>query len=175
MDTLNYDPILGAYVVKKLQDYRCVHRSIISNGCYHHFNDVQHNGKLYIKSKYDHTVYCNYWACMNNFIFVFISSSCTSLIWNVNVWNLRHIYHTHNIIRNNNIGYASAYTHYNVEYCMCMLKCSIRLWQWIIYECTCMLKCVVPGCTKIKCYVALTFSTLWQALLNLVCTSQILA
>lgn len=60
MDTLNYDPILGAYVVKKLQDYRCVHRSIISNGCYHPFNAVQHNGKLYIKSKYDLTVYCNY-------------------------------------------------------------------------------------------------------------------
>ena len=59
MDTLNYDPILGAYVVKKLQDYRCVHRSIISNGCYHPFNAVQHLN-LYIKSKYDLTVYCNY-------------------------------------------------------------------------------------------------------------------
>ena len=44
MNTLNYDRILGAYVVKKLQDYRCVHRSIISNGCYHLFNAVQHNG-----------------------------------------------------------------------------------------------------------------------------------
>ena len=60
MDTLDYDPILGAYEVKQLQEYRFLHRSIISSGCYHPFNAVNHNSKLYIKSKYDLTVYCNY-------------------------------------------------------------------------------------------------------------------
>ena len=60
MDTLDYDAILSAYQVKQLQDYRCLHRSIISNGCYHPLNAVLHNGNLYIKSKYDLSVYCNY-------------------------------------------------------------------------------------------------------------------
>ena len=57
MDTLNYDPILGAYEVKQLQEYRCLYRSVISNGCYH---PLQYGANLYIKSKYDLTVYCNY-------------------------------------------------------------------------------------------------------------------
>ena len=61
MDTLNYDPVFGAYEVKQLREYRCLHRSIVSNSCYHPFNAVEHiNGGLYIKSKYDLTVYCNY-------------------------------------------------------------------------------------------------------------------
>ena len=60
MDTLDYDPILGAYKVKQLQEYRVFHRSVVSRGCYHPLNAVNYGGNLYIKSKYDLTVYCNY-------------------------------------------------------------------------------------------------------------------
>ena len=60
MDTLNYDQILGAYEVKRLQQYQCFYRSAISNCCYHPLNAVQHGGNLYIKSKYDLSVFCCY-------------------------------------------------------------------------------------------------------------------
>lgn len=60
MDTINYDPVLGAYEVKRLHEYKCLYRSFISSSCYHPFNAVEHGGNLYIKSKYDLSVYCNY-------------------------------------------------------------------------------------------------------------------
>lgn len=46
MDTLNYDPILGAYEVRKLNQYQCLYSSLISNFCYHPLNAVQCGNSL---------------------------------------------------------------------------------------------------------------------------------
>ena len=59
LQTLAYDPILGAYEVTTLRTYRCLYRSSIH--CYHTFNAVHGaHEHMYIKSKYDLSVYCNY-------------------------------------------------------------------------------------------------------------------
>lgn len=60
METLGYDPIMGAYVICPLTEYRCIYRSSIL--CHHLFNVVYHNNQRtkYIKSKYDLSVYCHY-------------------------------------------------------------------------------------------------------------------
>jgi len=60
MITLTYDPILGAYEIVALWEYRCLYHSSIQ--CYHLFSTIHHGeyGNMYIKSKYDLSVYCNY-------------------------------------------------------------------------------------------------------------------
>ena len=58
MDTVTYNPVLGAYEVNQLQQYKCIYRPAI--GCYHTFNAIPFNGSIYIKSKYDLTVFSNY-------------------------------------------------------------------------------------------------------------------
>lgn len=57
MQTLAYDPVLGAYEVVPLTEYKCFYRSSI-----HLFNVVRHghDRAMYIKPKYDLSVYCNY-------------------------------------------------------------------------------------------------------------------
>ncbi len=64
--TLSYNPHVGAYVVEPLpnvlatSNFYCVYRSSLH--CHHTFNAVQSRVGhcLYVKSKYDLTVYCNY-------------------------------------------------------------------------------------------------------------------
>lgn len=60
METLHYDPILGAYEIAALADYMCVYRSSIQ--CHYLFNAVKHSSHVtrFIKSKYDLSVYCDY-------------------------------------------------------------------------------------------------------------------
>ena len=64
--TVCYNPRVGAYMVEPLPDltpshnFLCVYRQSLF--CHHPFNIVRsHNcTSLYIKSKYDLSVYCNY-------------------------------------------------------------------------------------------------------------------
>ena len=59
MQTLAYDPSLGAYKI----EYKCLYRSSIQ--CYHLFNTVHVVGEsdaLFIKSQYDFSVYCNFFS-----------------------------------------------------------------------------------------------------------------
>ena len=60
MTTLSYNPVFGAYEVAPSRTYRCLYRSGIQ--CYHLFNAIHYgdNVNLFIKSKYDLSVYCNH-------------------------------------------------------------------------------------------------------------------
>ena len=60
IDILAYDPILGAYEIVALWEHWCLYHSSIQ--CYHLFSTIHHGeyGNMYIKSKYDLSVYCNY-------------------------------------------------------------------------------------------------------------------
>lgn len=58
METVRYSSTYGAYETVLLTGYHCLYRSSIQ--CYHPFNLIDHGGFLFIKPKYDLTVYCNY-------------------------------------------------------------------------------------------------------------------
>ena len=59
MQTIAYNSILGAYEILPLTEYKCFYRSSIC--CYYLFNAVRDcHGTMYIKPKYDLSVYCNY-------------------------------------------------------------------------------------------------------------------
>lgn len=59
MRTLAYDPILSAYEVTTLNEYRCLYSSAIT--CHHTFSAIRGvHEHMYIKSKYDLSIYCNY-------------------------------------------------------------------------------------------------------------------
>lgn len=61
METLGYHRNMGAYVICPLAEYQCIYRSSLL--CHHLFNAVHHDdhSTKYIKSKYDLSVYCNYY------------------------------------------------------------------------------------------------------------------
>lgn len=61
METIQYNPVLGAYELLPLSQYRCLYRTSIE--CYYPFNPIHDVGstKIFIRSKYDLTVYCNYY------------------------------------------------------------------------------------------------------------------
>lgn len=60
MTTLSYNPVFGAYEVTPSRNYKCFYRSAIQ--CHHLFSAIHYSGNvnLFIKSKYDLSVYCNY-------------------------------------------------------------------------------------------------------------------
>lgn len=60
METIQYNPIFGAYELISQAKYICRYRSAIH--CYHPFNPVStlDSTKVFVRSKYDLTVYCNY-------------------------------------------------------------------------------------------------------------------
>lgn len=58
MEVHGYDANLGAYVVTNSHNYQCIHRPAMK--CHYLFNAVCHHETLYIKSKYDLSVFCNY-------------------------------------------------------------------------------------------------------------------
>lgn len=60
MNTLSYNPLYGAYEVTPSIQYKCVYRSSLP--CHHLFSAIHYgdNENMFIKSKYDLTVYCNY-------------------------------------------------------------------------------------------------------------------
>ena len=63
LTTLFYNPVFGAYEVTPTMTYKCLYRYAMQ--CHHLFNAIHYgdNTNLFIKSKYDLSVYCHYWSC----------------------------------------------------------------------------------------------------------------